>query len=196
MPRLSMLVDQLRREPLVHFLVLAALLFALDSVFSSTQKPKIIVDRQTAEFLIQQALDRKDWSKASEQAARLLRLNPFEARSLAAAEANHAAQTATQLLWDKYHPNRNVWLPIVAIGILAMLAFVACHDRVQEVFEHGVPIEIPPGAGDCVIAGAGPRTELHHVGRRPDPGGAGRPARDPRVPPARRHGRLLVRGVV
>ncbi len=72
--------------------------------------------------LIQQALDRKDWSNASEQAARLLRLNPFEARALAAAEVNSAAQAATQMLWDEYDPNRKVWLPIVAIGIIATIA--------------------------------------------------------------------------
>ena len=72
--------------------------------------------------LIQKALDRKDWSNASEQAAGLLRLNPFEARALAAAEVNHAAQAATQLLWNKYKPNQFVWLPIVAIGVLATIA--------------------------------------------------------------------------
>ncbi len=74
------------------------------------------------QHLIQRALERKDWSHASEQAARLLRLNPFEARALAAAEANSAAQSATLLLWDKYHPNRKVWLPIVGIGIIAAIA--------------------------------------------------------------------------
>ncbi len=45
------------REPLVHFLVLAALLFVLEQVFSSTQKDKIIVDRQTVEYLIKQRED-------------------------------------------------------------------------------------------------------------------------------------------
>ncbi len=72
--------------------------------------------------LIQEALALKDWSNASDQAARLFRLNPFEARALAAAEVNSAAQTATQMLWDNYHPNRKVWLPIVAIGIIATIA--------------------------------------------------------------------------
>ena len=72
--------------------------------------------------LIQKALDKKDWSSASDQAARLLRLNSYEARALAAAEVNHAAQTATKMLWDKYHPNRNVWLPMVAIGVVAAIA--------------------------------------------------------------------------
>jgi hypothetical protein len=72
--------------------------------------------------LIQKALDRKDWSGASDQAARLLRLNPYEARALAAAEVNHAAQSATKMLWDKYHPNRNVWLPMIAIGVVAAIA--------------------------------------------------------------------------
>jgi len=72
--------------------------------------------------LIQKALDEKDWSNASEQAAGLMRLNPFEARALAAAEVNNAAQAATKMLWDKYHPNQYVWLPIVAIGVLATIA--------------------------------------------------------------------------
>ncbi len=44
-------------EPLVHFLVLAALLFVLEHVFSSTQKEQIIVDQQTAAFLIKQRED-------------------------------------------------------------------------------------------------------------------------------------------
>ena len=72
--------------------------------------------------LIQQALAEKDWSNAGEQAARLFRMNPFEARALAAAEVNHAAQRATLMLWEKYHPNRRVWLPIVAIGVIAAIA--------------------------------------------------------------------------
>ena len=81
-----------------------------------------LADRTEKRDLIQKALDQKDWSNASDQAARLLRLNPFEARALAAADANSAAQNATKLLWDKYHPNRNVWLPIVAVGIVATIA--------------------------------------------------------------------------
>ena len=48
---------QLLHEPLVHFLVLAALLFALDYIFASAQREKIVVDRQTAEFLIKQRED-------------------------------------------------------------------------------------------------------------------------------------------
>ncbi len=42
--------------------------------------------------------------------------------SLAAAEVNSAAQDATKMLWDKYHPNQYVWLPIVAIGVIATIA--------------------------------------------------------------------------
>ena len=45
------------KEPLVHFLLLAALLFGLEQVFSSTQKDKIIVDQQTVEYLIKQRED-------------------------------------------------------------------------------------------------------------------------------------------
>jgi len=92
------------------------------SIFGGTEEEDMYERLAGNQDLIQQALDRKDWSNASEQAARLLRLNPFEARALAAAEVNSAAQSATQMLWDKYHPNRNVWLPIVAIGIIATIA--------------------------------------------------------------------------
>jgi hypothetical protein len=72
--------------------------------------------------LIQHALDRKDWTRTPEHAARLLRLNPFEARARVAAEINGAAQEATRRLWDAYQPNRGVWLPIVAVGIVATIA--------------------------------------------------------------------------
>ena len=48
---------KLAKEPLVHFLVLAMLLFGLEQVFSSTQKDKIIVDRQTVDYLIKQRED-------------------------------------------------------------------------------------------------------------------------------------------
>ncbi len=92
------------------------------SIFGDDQEQDMYERLAGNQDLIQQALDRKDWSNAPEQAARLLRLNPFEARALAAAEVNSAARTATQMLWDKYHPNRNVWLPIVAVGIVATIA--------------------------------------------------------------------------
>lgn len=45
------------REPLLHFLLLAALLFAVDQLVSAAHKEKVVVDRQTAEFLIQQRQD-------------------------------------------------------------------------------------------------------------------------------------------
>lgn len=45
------------KEPLVHFLLLAMLLFVFEYVFSSTRKQQIIVDRQTAAFLIKQRED-------------------------------------------------------------------------------------------------------------------------------------------
>jgi len=48
---------RLLKEPLLHFLVLAMLLFVLEQVFSSTQKEKIVVDQQTAEYLIKQRED-------------------------------------------------------------------------------------------------------------------------------------------
>lgn len=54
---LSKLGKVLRREPLVHFVALAALLFVLDHVWSSARKEKIVVDRQSAAFLIKQRED-------------------------------------------------------------------------------------------------------------------------------------------
>lgn len=48
---------KLFKEPLIHFLMLATLLFVLEHVFSATQIEKIIVDRQAAEFLIKQRED-------------------------------------------------------------------------------------------------------------------------------------------
>ena len=92
------------------------------SIFGGSEEKDMYKRLAGNQDLIQKALDRKDWSQASEQAARLLRLNPFEARALAAAEVNSAAQRATQMLWDQYDPNRKVWLPIVAIGIIATIA--------------------------------------------------------------------------
>lgn len=72
--------------------------------------------------LIQMALKAKDWTQTPDQAARLLRLNPFEARARVAAEINHAAQAATRQLWEEFEPNRGVWLPMVAVGIAATIA--------------------------------------------------------------------------
>lgn len=45
------------REPLVHFLLLATLLFGADHYWSANHKEKIIVDQQTAEFLVKQRED-------------------------------------------------------------------------------------------------------------------------------------------
>mgnify|MGYP001819416232 CR=1 FL=1 len=45
------------KEPLLHFLLLAVLLFALEAVFSSVQKEQVIVDQQTADYLIKQRED-------------------------------------------------------------------------------------------------------------------------------------------
>lgn len=47
----------LLREPIVHFFALAALLFALEAYFSAGQKTQIVVDQETAEFLIRQRED-------------------------------------------------------------------------------------------------------------------------------------------
>lgn len=50
-------LKKLGKEPLFHFLILASLLFLFDHLLSSNQKEKIIVDRQTVEFLIKQRED-------------------------------------------------------------------------------------------------------------------------------------------
>ncbi len=71
---------------------------------------------------IRAALAEKNWTDDPEQAARLLRLNPFEARALAAAEMNNAAVTTTQLLWKQYHPQYKVWIPFASIGVIAAIA--------------------------------------------------------------------------
>lgn len=42
------------REPLLHFLVLAAVLFLADAYWSATRKEQIVIDRQTADYLIEQ----------------------------------------------------------------------------------------------------------------------------------------------
>ncbi len=72
--------------------------------------------------IIRAAFAGKDWSRSPEQAARLLRLNPFEARARAAAEINGAANATTRLLWTTYDPQYKVWLPFAAIGVVAMIA--------------------------------------------------------------------------
>ena len=57
MPRESNITERLLHEPLVHFLVLAALLFLLEAAFSGARKETIIVDQQTIDYLIQQRED-------------------------------------------------------------------------------------------------------------------------------------------
>ena len=92
------------------------------SMFVTTEEQDMYVRLADNQHLIQKALDAKDWSQQTEQAAQLLQLNPFEARSRAAADVNNAAQAATKMLWDKYSPNWYVWLPIIAIGVVATIA--------------------------------------------------------------------------
>jgi hypothetical protein len=57
MPSESSITDRLLHEPLVHFLVLAVLLFALEAAFSGARKETIFVDQQTIAYLIQQRED-------------------------------------------------------------------------------------------------------------------------------------------
>ncbi len=54
MPRITRTI---LREPLVHFFLLATLLFAADYYWWAKQKEKIIVDQRTAEFLVKQRED-------------------------------------------------------------------------------------------------------------------------------------------
>jgi len=72
--------------------------------------------------LIQAALAEKDWTRAPEQARRLLRWSVPEARTQMAIEIANSPLSTTQLLWDKYHPQYKVWLPFAAIGVLAAIA--------------------------------------------------------------------------
>jgi MFS family permease len=72
--------------------------------------------------LILKALDEKDWTAAPDQAAKVLGLNPFEARALVAAELIKSPQQVTRQLWEKYTPQYHVWIPFAAIGVLAAIA--------------------------------------------------------------------------
>lgn len=72
--------------------------------------------------LIQKALAAKDWSRAPEDALRLLALNPYEARALVAAEIKHTPQQATLALWRDYSPQYKVWIPFAAVGVAASIA--------------------------------------------------------------------------
>ncbi|MGD2109588.1 MAG: MFS transporter [Phycisphaerae bacterium] len=78
-----------------------------------------LADRQS---LIHRALAAKNWSQSPHHARQLLRLNPYEARALAAAGVNEAPVTATRLLWDTYSPQYKVWLPFATIGFAAAIA--------------------------------------------------------------------------
>ena len=57
MPRESSITHRLLHEPLVHFVVLASLLFLIDAAFSGARKETIVVDRQTIDYLMQQRED-------------------------------------------------------------------------------------------------------------------------------------------
>jgi MFS family permease len=94
----------------------------IGAVFGMAAPERMYPRLAANQSLIQKALSKKDWSNASAEAARLLRLSEFGAHSQAAAEVNNAALRATQHLWKTYKPNQNVWLPIVAIGIVATIA--------------------------------------------------------------------------
>lgn len=72
--------------------------------------------------LIQKALDAKNWTESPVHAAKVLGLNPFEARALVAAEVNRSPLTTTHLLWNTYVPQYKVWIPFALIGIVAAIA--------------------------------------------------------------------------
>jgi len=69
--------------------------------------------------LVQDAMAAKDWSKTPDQAARLLRVNPNEARALAAGDFNLANKT----LWDTYNP-AIVWYYLGGIGLLGTIGMI------------------------------------------------------------------------
>ncbi|MFQ5807324.1 MAG: MFS transporter [Phycisphaerae bacterium] len=69
--------------------------------------------------LLRKALAAKDWTQAPDQAARLLGLNPFEARARAAA----APKEATRRLWDQHHPYV-VWYYLSAIGLAGTIGMI------------------------------------------------------------------------
>ena len=50
-------MERLAREPLVHFLLLAAAIFVLEATFASSRKETILVDQQTVDYLIRQRED-------------------------------------------------------------------------------------------------------------------------------------------
>jgi len=95
---------------------------ALEAVRHHAGRELSIADIARNTRLVQIALGAKDWTRSPAQAAQLLGLNPFEARARVAAEINDAAQLTTIMLWEKYKPNRGVWLPIVGVGIGATIA--------------------------------------------------------------------------
>jgi hypothetical protein len=67
-------------------------------------------------------MDAVVWANAPDGAARILGMNPWEARFEAAAELNRARLTATKTLWDVYLPQYKVWVPFAIIGIFATIA--------------------------------------------------------------------------
>ncbi len=57
MSRESSITERLLHEPLIHFLVLATLLFLLEAAFSGARQETIVVDQQTIDYLIQRRED-------------------------------------------------------------------------------------------------------------------------------------------
>ncbi len=89
----------------------------------------LLADNQ---HIIHAVLDEKDWKTHPRHAAQLLRLNPYEARALVAAELNKSPQTTTQLLWQKYDPQYHVWIPFASIGLMAMLALAVFGQKAKK----------------------------------------------------------------
>jgi len=87
--------------------------------FVSQERWKKLSEKQG---LIQKALDAKGWRRVPEQAARLLAMNPYEARALVSVDVGDSAKVATKLLWEKYDPQYRVWLPFAGIGLVAIIA--------------------------------------------------------------------------
>ena len=101
---------------------------AINNLFTGTQPDRTEEDGLDyyrlagKQELIEQLLGMTHWANKPALAVRVLRLNPFEARALAAADVAKAPVKTTQMLWEKYDPQYCTWLPFAAIGVLAIIA--------------------------------------------------------------------------
>jgi len=90
--------------------------------YQDTEAGQLYEELADSQSDIREALAAKNWTQTPEQAARLLGVSCFEARTLVAVEVGDSAKGATQLLWDEYNPQYRVWIPFACIGIAAIIA--------------------------------------------------------------------------